>query len=224
MSLRILIADDHEMVREGLKALIENLADMMVVAEASTGFEAVRLAHEFHPDVIIMDIAMPEMNGIEATRRIVAELPEIRILALSMEDDRRFIVEVLRAGASGYLLKHSAFAELTKAIRIVAAGETYLMPRIAEVLLKEFLQRIPEDVSVGYSRLSPRELEILQMIADGKSVKEIAYTFKVSMKTVDNQRYSIMKKLNLFNVAELTKFAIREGLTSLRAETPPPGN
>jgi DNA-binding NarL/FixJ family response regulator len=134
------------------------------------------------------------------------------------------MADTAQAGAGSHLLKHPTFAELTKAIRIVAGGETCLMPRIAEVLLKEFLQRIPEDVSVGYSRLSPRELEILQMIADGKSVKEIAYTFKVSMKTVDNQRYSIMKKLNLFNVAELTKFAIREGLTSLRTEAPLPDN
>lgn len=215
MKKRILIADDHAMVREGLKSLIEKEPDMVVVAEAGNGSEAVAQALATRPDVVIMDIAMPDMNGIEATRSLLEALPNLPVLALSMEDDRRFIVESMRAGAKGYLLKDVAFAELATAIRCVASGEPYLVPRIAEVLLKEFVQRVPQDVSVGYNCLSPREREILQLIADGKNAKEIAYTFEVSLKTVENQRNALMKKLNLFSIAELTKFAVREGLSSL---------
>jgi DNA-binding NarL/FixJ family response regulator len=215
MSLRILLADDHEMVREGFKAMIELIPNMMVVAEARTGLEAVKLAHDHRPDVIIMDIIMPEMNGIDATRRIMEELPESRILTLSMQDERRYIVEALHAGAKGYILKNSSSEVLSRAIHCVAAGETYLEPRAVEVVVNEFMQRIPDRMSTDYTKLSSREREVLQMIADGKNTKEIAHTFNVSTKTVDNQRTALMKKLQLFTIAELTKFAIKEGLTSL---------
>jgi DNA-binding NarL/FixJ family response regulator len=216
MSLRILIADDHTIVREGLRSLLEQESDMEVVAEAGTGTAALHLARQLHPDVVVMDIAMPDMNGIEATRQIVGDLSDVRVLALSMESDRRFVVEVLKAGATGYVLKDSAFSELATAIRTVAANEPYLGPRITELIIKEFLQRIPENDALSCENLTPREREILQLISDGKNTKEIAFVFNVSLKTVENQRHSIMKKLDLYSIAELTKYAVREGLTSLK--------
>ena len=183
--------------------------------EAATGAEALRLAREHRPDVVVMDISMPDMNGIDATRIISAEMPAVRVLALSMESDRRFVVEVLKAGATGYLLKDAAFAELATAIRTVVAGDTYLVPRVTEVIIKEYLQRIPSGENLSLETLTVREREILQMIADGKNTKEIAFAGEVSIKTIENQRGSIMKKLNLYSIAELTKYAIREGLSSL---------
>ena len=215
MGLQILIADDHTIVREGLRSLIEKETDMEVVAEADNGSRALQCAHEYHPDVVVMDISMPEMNGIEATRRIMSELQGTRVLALSMETDRRFVVEVLKSGAIGYVLKDAAFSELATAIRAVAANETYLSHRISEMLIREFIQKIPDEVTVTYAKLSARERELLQMIADGKNPKEIAFAFEVSLKTVENQRHSLMKKLDLYSIAELTKYAIREGLTTL---------
>lgn len=216
MTMKILIVDDHAIVRQGLRALIDKEKDMEVAAEAATGTEAIRLAREYRPDVIVMDISMPDVNGIDATRSIVGESPLMRVLALSMESDRRFVVEVLKAGANGYVLKDAAFAELATAIRAVAAGETYLPPRVTTLLIKEYLQRIPDDLPATYENLSLREREILQLIADGSNAKEIAFAFGVSVKTVENQRHSIMKKLDLFSIAELTKYAVRQGLTSLK--------
>ena len=216
MTMKILIVDDHAIVRQGLRALIDKEEDMEVTAEAATGAEAIRLARECRPDVIVMDISMPDVNGIDATRSITAESPLVRVLALSMESDRRFVVEVLKAGANGYVLKDAAFAELATAIRAVAAGETYLPPRVTSLLIKEYLQRIPDEVPATYENLSLREREILQLIADGSNAKEIAFAFGVSVKTVENQRHSIMKKLDLFSIAELTKYAVRQGLTSLK--------
>lgn len=215
MGLKILIADDHTIVREGLRALIEKEADLEVVAEADNGKRAVQLARQHQPHVVVMDISMPEMNGIEATRLIVTELPEVRILALSMETDRRFVVEILKSGATGYLLKDAAFSELATAIRTIAANETYLGHKISEMLIKEFIQKIPAEVTLTYEKLTPREREILQQIADGKSLKEIAGSCDVSLKTLDNHRHSLMKKLNLYSIAELTKYAVREGLTTV---------
>lgn len=216
MSIRILLADDHTIVREGLRSLLEKEEDMSVVAEAATGTAAVRQACDCSPDVVVMDISMPEMNGIEATRLITGKLNDVRVLALSMESDRRFVVEVLKSGARGYILKDAAYAELAQAIRSVAGGETYLGQRIASLIVREYLQRIPEDGDATYETLTTREREIVQLIADGKNTKEIAYTYGVSLKTVENQRLAIMKKLNLYSIAELTKYAVREGLTSLR--------
>jgi len=215
MSLRILIVDDHTIVRQGLRALIDKEADMKVVAEAGTGAEAILAAAQGGIDVIVMDISMPDMNGIDATRLILQESAGARILALSMEADRRFVVEVLKAGALGYLLKDVVFAELATAIRTVAVGETYLAPRVSEVIVKEFLQRIPLQESLACHALTPREREILQLIAEGMSAKEIAHAKQVSVKTIESQRSSIMQKLGLFSIASLTKYAIREGLTSL---------
>ncbi len=216
MGLSVLLADDHRIMRQGLRNLLEQDPGLTVSGEAGNGLEAIELARELRPQVVVMDLVMPEMNGIEATRQITREMPDVHILALSMEADRRFVVEALKAGANGYMLKDCTFEELVTAIRTVAGDETYLGPRISHLLVKEYLQRVPEDgAAESLDKLSPREREVLQLIADGQSTKEIAFHYDVSLKTVETQRQQVMKKLNLFSIAELTKYAVREGLTSL---------
>ncbi|NTV50656.1 MAG: response regulator transcription factor [Geobacteraceae bacterium] len=215
MRTTILLVDDHPVFREGLRALIDKSGTSQVIAEAGNGLDAVRLAGELKPDLVIMDLTMPIMNGIDATREITNSHPEIKVLVLSMESDRFFVVESLKAGAMGYLLKDAAFAELADAIDTVVNGETYLPRKVSTLVVKEFLQCIPEDIAPVYQSLTPREREILQLIADGKCIKEIASLLDVSNKTVENQRHAVMQKLQLFSVAELTKFAVRHGLSSL---------
>jgi DNA-binding NarL/FixJ family response regulator len=215
MTLRVLLADDHKIVREGLMSLLEKEPDIEVVAMADNGRTAVQLAGELKPDVAILDIAMPEMNGIEATRRITRDDPEIKVLALSMHSARRFVTEALSAGAKGYLLKDCAAEELVRAIRTVAANETYLSPKVAGLIVKDYLKHSPDSAPSAESFLTNREREILQLIAEGESTKEIAFKIGVSIKTVETHRQQIMKKLNLHSVAELTRYAIREGLTPL---------
>jgi DNA-binding NarL/FixJ family response regulator len=214
MSISILIADDHVILREGLRGLLEKEPDFSIVAEAGNGLDAVRLAGELRPDVIVMDIGMPDLNGMEATRKIIKANSAIKVLALSMESDRRFIVEVLESGASGYVLKDASFKQLANAIRTVAAGETYFCTRINELIIKDYLQRIPDGLPLNFASMTERERELLQMVADGMNTKEIAGKLGISNKTVEVHRQNIMKKLNLFSIAELTKFAVREGLTS----------
>lgn len=211
----ILLVDDHPIFREGLRSLIERSEQGRVVGEAGNGAEALLLAGELRPDLVIMDLTMPVMNGIDATREITGRYPGSRVLVLSMESDRFFVVEVLKAGASGYLLKDTAFAELSDAISTVAGGETYLPRKISTLLVKDFLQCIPENMTLVYQNLTAREREVLQLVADGKNIKEIAYQLGVSPKTVENQRQAIMQKLQLFSIAELTKYAVRHGLSSL---------
>jgi DNA-binding NarL/FixJ family response regulator len=215
MGIKIMIVEDHAIVREGLRLLLEKEPDMEVVAEAKNGAMAVQFAKDFLPDVIVMDINMPEMNGIEATRRIMAENSDVKVLALSMESDRRFVVEVLQSGAKGYILKDSTFSDLSVGIRVVARDEQYLCPRISALIIKDYLHSIPEGIPIGHTILTSQEREIIQLIADGRNTKEIAHLFGISFKTVDNQRHNIMKKLGLYSIASLTKFAVREGLTSL---------
>ncbi len=215
MKIKVLLAEDHKLVREGLRALLERDAGIDVVAEADNGREAIRLARQLHPDVVVMDLTMPDMNGIEATRRIVAEIAEVQVLALSMHSDKRFVHEAINAGAKGYLLKDVASEELLAAVRTVASGKIYLCSKITGVIVDEYKQRFPEDFSLISVHLSNREREVLQLIAEGKSTKDIAFTLNVSIKTVETHRQQIMKKLKLGSVAELTKYAIREGLTSL---------
>jgi DNA-binding NarL/FixJ family response regulator len=215
VSVKILLVDDHAIFLEGLRGLIEKDPETVVVGEAANGSDALRLTEELHPDLVIMDLTMPVMNGIDATREIVRKHTGTRVLVLSMETDRFNVVESLKAGASGYILKDAAFAELSDAIHTVLRGETYLPKKIETLVVKEFLQRIPVEMSPVYDTLTPREREILQLIADGKNSKEIAAVMGTSSKTVDNQRTALMQKLNLFSIAELTKFAVRIGLTSL---------
>ncbi len=216
MAIRLLIVDDHPIFREGLRGLLEKEDDFAVAGEAGDGVEAVRLADELRPDVVIMDLNLPEMNGIEATRRIMANLPETRVLAISMESDKRFIVEALIAGAKGYLLKDAFFAELAGAIRTVMAGDMYLGPKITELIIRDYLQRVPQDLPLTCTSLTTREREIVQLIADGRNTKEIAAVYGTSIKTIEVHRHKIMNKLNLHSIAELTKYAVREGLTSLK--------
>lgn len=215
MTIRVLLADDHKIVREGLSSLLEREPDFEVIALADNGRMAVQLAGELRPDVAVIDIAMPEMNGIEAIRRISRENPAIMVLALSMHSARRFVVEALAAGAKGYLLKDCAAEELVRAIRTVAGKETYLCPKAAELIVKDYMKRLPESAPTSDSLLSTRENEVLQLIAEGQNTKEIAFTLAISIKTVETHRQQIMKKLNLHSVAELTRYAIREGLTPL---------
>ncbi len=215
MTIRILVADDHKIIREGLRSLLEKEETMEVVAEAQDGIATVRLAQKLQPHVVIMDIGMPEMNGIDATRQIVATVPGTRVIALSMHSDRRFVLQMLKAGASGYLLKDSAFEELVSAIKTVRSNQPYLSPKITDVVVKEYLGSLPKNEATAFSVLTAREREVLQLLAEGKSTKQIAATLNVSVKTVETHRQQLMEKLGLHSVAELTKYAVREGLTSL---------
>jgi RNA polymerase sigma factor (sigma-70 family) len=215
MMVKILLADDHKIVRDGLRDLLSQQTNIQVVGEADNGRITVQTARELSPDLVIMDITMPELNGIEATRQIKTMNPDTKIIALSMHSDKRFISEIFKAGASGYLLKESAFEELIKAIRAVMRNQTYIRPQIASQMLKEYLNLTNMDNTSVFSILSPREREVLQLLAEGKSTKEIADNLNVSVKTIETHRQQIMEKLNIHNIAELTKYAIREGLTSL---------
>ena len=228
--MKVLLADDHRIVREGLRSLLEGQPDMQVVAEAADGRQAVQMAREMGPDVVVMDVAMPQLNGIEATRQIAADEPGMKVVALSMHSDRRFVSEALKAGASGYVLKDGAFDELIGAIRAVVSDRVYLSPRVAGVVVEDYVRRLPARGNGGHSShaaaeetarrgafdaLTPREREVLQLMAEGYATKEVAHRLHVSVKTVETHRRQIMEKLDLHSVAELTKYAIREGLTTL---------
>ena len=213
--IRVVLADDHKIVRDGLKALVDRCDDMEVVAEAKTGREAVRLARKFNPEIVIMDISMPDLNGIDATRQILEEVKGVKVIALSMHSDRQYIDGMLRAGVSGYLLKDCAADELIQCIRIVLLGRICLSPGITGFILNEYLQPARDQVLADHTELSHREREVLQLIAEGHSTKNIADSLYISVKTVETHRKNIMEKANLHTVAELTKYAIRHGLTSL---------
>jgi two-component system, NarL family, response regulator NreC len=210
----ILIADDHRLLREGLRALLER-DGFQVVAEADNGRSAVRVAKQLQPDIVITDIAMPDLNGVEATRQICAEAPRSKILALSMHTESRFVLGILEAGASGYLLKDSAFEELSGAIKAILKDQIYLSPAIAGVVVRQSLGRLELKRRSQEAKLSKREREVLQLIAEGQSTKEIAAKLFVSVKTVETHRKQIMDKLDIYSIAELTKYAIREGFTFL---------
>ena len=212
MYQRILLVDDHQMFREGLKALLQGEAGYLVAGEAENGIRGLELCRELAPDVVIMDISMPEMNGIEATRRIHEELPDIRIIILSMHTEKRFVLGVLKAGAAGIVVKNSASAELVTAIEAVLSGRTYLSPSVSSFLVQNFLE---QELEEGEKVLSPRERQILKLIAMGKGAKEIGYDLNISNKTVEAHRMQLMRKLDIHNVAEIVKYAIREGIIEL---------
>ncbi len=213
--IRVLLVDDHKILRAGLRRLLESEPDLKIVGEAEDGRTAVNLVGDFAPDVVLMDISMHDMNGIEATRQIVDRRPATKVIVLSMHSGQKLVADVLKAGASGYLLKDCDFGEITTAIRTAASGRTYLCPQIATVLRDDYLRRLLQADIPTASGLTPREREVLQLIAEGKSTKEIAYCFNLSVKTVEVHRQRIMEKLKIRSVAELTKYAIREGLTPL---------
>lgn len=215
MSIKILLADDHKITRQGLRSLLEKESDMEVVAEAEEGRTAVCLVRELSPDVVVMDVSMPDLNGMEATRQIVAELPNVKVIALSMHSDNLFVSEMLKSGASGYLLKDCAFEELARAIHVVVEGKTYLSPAISGVVVDDYLHHLARTESTSSEVLTDREREVLQLIAEGNSTKQIALKLHISVKTVETHRRQIMSKLNIHTIAELTKYAIRQGLTSL---------
>ena len=215
MKIRILIADDHNIVRDGLKALVEKEPNLEVVGEAENGLKAIQMVREHRPDVVIMDVAMPDLNGIEATRQLTAGKSDIKIIALSMHSDRRFVIEMLRAGAMGFVLKHSAFEELVLAIKHVHQGRTFLSASIVDVVVSDYVKNLAGTDSPAYNQLTNRERQVLKLLAEGNTTKEIGYILGVSVKTVETHRLNIRDRLGIESLAELTKFAIREGITTL---------
>jgi DNA-binding NarL/FixJ family response regulator len=206
--IRILLADDHAVVRRGFQMILAEQADMEIVGEAGNGREALELAAQLKPDVVVMDVAMPELNGIEATRRMPDNAPHARVLALSMHKDAVYVREILRAGARGYLLKDAAPADLVTAVRAVAAGEGYLSPAVSDAVLDDYRRHVTNPIDL----LTSREREVLQMLAEGKTNKEIAAVLNLSVYTVDAHRGRIMEKLNVHSINELVRFAVRNGL------------
>jgi DNA-binding NarL/FixJ family response regulator len=216
MSISVFLADDHAVVRDGLRLLIETQRDMTVISEASNGREAARLAARMNPDVIIMDLAMPELNGVEATRQIREVCPSTKVIILSMHSSTEHIFQALKAGAHGYLLKESAGMEVINAIRAVISGKRYLSEKIGEQMIDEYIHnREIAETGSPLSKLSSREREILQLVAEGKSSADIAQTLFISPKTVETYRSRLMQKLGINDLPGLIKFAIHHGITSL---------
>ena len=215
MTIRILIADDHKIIRDGLRTLIDREADMEVVGEAETGRHAIKITKQHHPDIVIMDITMPDLNGIDATRQILSEIKDVRVIALSMHSDKHFVEQMLRAGVSGYLLKDCAFEELNRAVHTVASGRVYLCSEVAGDVVHGFLDQMKRDKNPSAAELTLREREVLQLIAEGHTTRTVSERLNISTKTVETHRKNIMEKLETTSIAELTKIALREGLTSL---------
>ena len=206
--IKILLADDHALVRQGFRMILEAQPDMQIVGQAGNGREAVEQAEKLHPDIVIMDVAMPELNGIEATRRLSELSPRTRVLALSMHKDSVYVREILRAGARGYLLKDAPDADLVAAVRAIAKGEGYLSPAVSEAVLTDYRRHVTDPLDL----LTSREREVLQLIAEGKTNKEIATSLNLSVYTVEAHRGRVMEKLNLHSTGELVRFALRNGL------------
>jgi len=210
--MKILLVDDHKIMRDGLRALLEK-DGLTVVGEAADGHEAIRLNRELAPEVVVMDISMPDLNGIDATRHILTDRPGVKVIGLSMNSDRRYVVAMFKAGAVGYLLKNSAAEELIQAVRAVAANLTYVSPSVAAMVVDGCVT--PTEKARADRPLSPREREVLQLLAEGKSSKEIAARLSMAVPTVETHRRQIMEKLDVHTIAGLTKYAVREGLTTL---------
>ncbi len=214
--IKVLIADDHQIVRDGLRSLLEKEPDLEVIATAEDGRSTVKTVEALKPDVVIMDVSMPELNGIEATRQLTHDAPGVKVIALSMHNDRRFVINMLKAGASGYLIKDCAFKELTKAIQVVVRkGKIFLSPEISDVVVNNYVTGPAGPESLIYSALTPREREVLQLVCEGKTSPQIAASLFVSVKTVECHRSQVMHKLKINNLADLVKYAIQEGLTTL---------
>jgi DNA-binding NarL/FixJ family response regulator len=217
MTTRVLLVEDHTLVRMGIRALLGSAGkEVEVVGEAGNGRDAVELCRTLNPDLVLMDVAMPELNGIEAARQILGQQPEVRIIMLSMHATRQHIFESLKAGVRGYVLKDAAFADLLVAIRAVMAGRTHVSPQLSDVVMQDYIRRAKGTEPVDeLEKLSGREREILQLIAEGKSSAEIADALHISVRTVDTHRHNLMEKLRIHSIAGLTRFAIRTGLCSL---------
>lgn len=212
--LRILLADDHALVRAGIRSLIEDIPGIEVVAEAGDGLEAVHLTGKLQPDLVLMDVAMRNVNGLEATIQIRKQFSSVKVLILSMYTNEDYVVQALRAGASGYLIKDSAPMELEIAINAVKAGDTYLSPPVSRQVVESYMLRVGSEAS-PLDALTPRQREILQLIAEGKSTKEMAYMLKVSIKTIETHRAQIMQRLNVRDIPGLVRYAIKVGLVNL---------
>jgi DNA-binding NarL/FixJ family response regulator len=215
LTIRILLADDHTVVRDGLRALLEKQPDMAVVAEAADGRDSVRLAEEQSPDVVVMDIAMPNMNGIEATRRILAGNPRVGVVILSMHQDESYVLRSLKAGAKGYLLKDSLRSDVIEAIRQVAQGRSFLTKKVSRILQEDYIRELEaRGLDDSYDLLTEREREVLQLVAEGRTNKEVAAVLNVSPTTVETHRTHILQKLGLHSAPELILYAVRKGIIS----------
>jgi DNA-binding NarL/FixJ family response regulator len=216
MSISILLVDDHRLFREGLMRLLDDEQDLKVVGQAADGREGVRLAHRLAPDVVVMDISMRELNGIEATRQITQEQRGCKVIALSMHSEPRFVAGILEAGAKGYVLKDCAGDEMVAVVRTVAAGNTYISPQVADMVVQGYVGRLQYDSALPpASVLSAREREVLQLLAEGVSTKDIADRLHLGIKTVESHRRNIKEKLGLDHPVDLARYALREGVTTL---------
>lgn len=214
--IRVVLADDHRMMREGIRALLERQKDIEVVGEAADGREAVRLAAQLSPDVVVMDVSMPLLNGIEATRQIRRDSPDVSVLILTVHESEDYVAQLLAAGANGYIIKRAAGDELISAIRAVDQGEAFLYPSVARVVIEDYVRRLKEGEGLGAQDvLTDREREVLQLIAEGYTNREIADLLHLSIKTVQNHRSKIMNKLDLHGRGELIKYAIQQGIIHL---------
>ncbi|MBW1838294.1 MAG: response regulator transcription factor [Deltaproteobacteria bacterium] len=213
--IKVVVADDHTILRQGIKALLDNLEEIEVVGEAKDGREAIKAIEELSPDVILMDIAMPGLNGLEATRRIKKKFPKTKVVVLTMHTNEEYIFQILNAGADGYLVKETAFQDLISAINSVHRGEAFMSPSISKKVMTDYIQRAQGEERVGFDTLTTREREILQLVAEGNSNKKIAEVLFISPKTVETHRAHIMDKLNIHDRAGLIKYAIRKGMINL---------
>ncbi|MFQ5577980.1 MAG: response regulator [Anaerolineae bacterium] len=216
--IRVLIADDHNLVRAGIRSLLEDYPDIEVVGEAASGWQAIEQATRLKPDVVLMDIAMNDLSGLEATPEIKARLPQVNVLALTMQDRQEYFFAMLKAGASGYILKESEPHELVSAIRAVHSGEAYLSPAVTKTVLADYLAQNAPHPSSRYDTLTLREREILRLTAEGKTTRQMAAMLHLSAKTVEKHRASVMRKLELHNLAQLIKYAVRKGLIDLNSD------
>ena len=215
MKIKILLADDHKILRNGLSALIEKQENLELIGEVENGQKAVQLTCELKPDIVIMDIIMPDLNGIEATQQIIAKTTGVKVIALSVHSDKRFVAGMLKAGASGYLLKENTFEELVKAVHTVIEGNIYISPATINIIVEDYIRNLPNDAQSENNLLTAREHNVLLLLVEGKNMKQIASQLNISIKTVDIHRRHFMEKLGIQSIVELTKFAIRTGLVSM---------